>query len=124
MDIYFRTGKLQKTCSKAKVSVQALGKTGGEKLQQRMTELRAAEVLSDISHLPPPRCHELTNRKGVCSVNLEFPYRLLFIPADDPVPQKTDGGIALDAITKIEITDIEDTHDKKNQRKGRSGSKR
>ena len=89
-----------------------------------MMELKAASALKDISNLPPPRCHELTNRKGVFSVDLEFPYRLLFIPADEPLPLKEDGGIELELVAEIEVIKIEDTHDKKNQRKGKKGKKR
>ena len=81
------------------------------KLKQRMAELKAAEALSDISHLPPPRCHELTgNRAGQFSVDLEHPYRLLFLPADDPIPYREDGGIDLLLVQEIEIIKIEDTH--------------
>jgi proteic killer suppression protein len=59
-----------------------------------MMELGAYDTLSDISHLPPPRCHELTGKDaGTFSVDLEHPYRLLFIPANDPVPLCSDGGI-------------------------------
>ncbi len=36
--------------------------------------------------------------------------RLLFIPADDPIPSKKDGGIDLARVTEIEIIEIEDTH--------------
>ncbi|WP_321530126.1 hypothetical protein [uncultured Desulfuromonas sp.] len=88
-----------------------LGKGMAMKLQQRLAELKAAEVLADISHLPPPRCHELNNdRAGQFSVDLEHPYRLLFIPADEPVPFRDDGGIDLSQVTEIEIIAIEDTH--------------
>ncbi|MDX9980598.1 MAG: killer suppression protein [Lentisphaeria bacterium] len=88
------------------------------KLKQRLMELRAANVLSDISHLPPPRLHELTNRNGVFSVNLDERQRLLFVPANEPVPRLDEGGIDTSKVTEIEITDIEDTHDPKNQRRG------
>jgi hypothetical protein len=43
-------------------------------------------------------------------VDLEHPYRLLFIPADDPIPFKKYGGIDLVLVTEIEIIEIEDTH--------------
>jgi len=49
-------------------------------------------------------------------VDLSHPYRLLFIPAHDPIPLKTDGGIDLTQVTEVEIISIEDTHDHKNQR--------
>ncbi|MCI5222024.1 MAG: killer suppression protein [Candidatus Electrothrix sp. AR4] len=87
MNIYFKTKKLQKICSKKHEATKRLGSKGAHKLMQRMMELSAAEFLLDISRYPPARCHELTgNRKGQLSVDLEHPYRLLFIPADDPVP--------------------------------------
>jgi proteic killer suppression protein len=111
MLIYFRTKKLQKLCSEQREMQKHLGQAMARKLQQRMAELKAAETLSDISHLPPPRCHELTgNRAGQFSVDLEHPYRLLFIPADDPIPYREDEGIDLALVKEIEIIDIEDTH--------------
>lgn len=82
-----------------------------EKLQQRLSELKAADVLADISYLPPPRLHQLGHdKKGHFSVDLKHPYRLLFIPADEPVPLTKDGGVDLALVTAIEITGIADTH--------------
>lgn len=78
---------------------------------QRMSELRAAIALIDISHLPPPRLHELSgNRKGQFSVDLYHPYRLLFILANNPCPLKEDGGLDKEKITQVEIIEIVDTH--------------
>jgi len=90
-----------------------------ELLKRRLMELNAADTLADISHLPPPRCHELTNREGVFSVDLEYPRRLLFVVANDPVPQSEDGGIDRLRVTEIEVIAVEDTHDKKHQRRAR-----
>ena len=71
----------------------------------------AEDSLSDISYLPPPRLHELTGKgKGQFSVDLQHPYRLLFIVANVPIPVKGDGGIDLNAVTEIEIINIKDTH--------------
>ena len=76
-----------------------------------MMELKAATSLDDISRLPPARCHELTgNRKGQLSVDLEHPYRLLFIPANNPLPETINGGLDWPRVTEIEITEIIDTH--------------
>lgn len=81
------------------------------KLQQRLMELKAAASLKDISRVPPPRCHELTgNRSGQFSVDLEHPYRLLFIPANNPIPMLPEGGLDWENITEIEIIEIVDTH--------------
>ncbi len=111
MQIFFRSKKLQKTCSSAKEVLKAFGAVRGKKLQQRLLELQAADHLGQISRLPPARCHEMTgNRQGQLSVDLDHPYRLFFIPADDPDPRKPDGGLDWDAVTAIEIVDIADPH--------------
>lgn len=99
--------------------LKAFGKKMSLKLGQRLMELGAAETLADMSHLPPARCHQLANTGGVFSVDLEHPYRLLLIPAEEPMPSTTDGGIDVHKVTAIEIIAIEDTHDPKNQRRGR-----
>ena len=78
---------------------------------QRLSELHAAIALSDITHLPPARLHELTgNRNGQFSVDLGHPYRLLFIPKNEPTPVKDDGGLDKENINRIKIIEIEDTH--------------
>ena len=111
MDISFKSKKLQKTCSTKDGAIKKLGAKGGAKLMQRMLELSAATTLNDISHLPPPRLHELSgNHKGKFSVDLNHPYRLLFIPYNNPIPRKEDGGIEKDQIDAIQIIGIEDTH--------------
>jgi proteic killer suppression protein len=97
---------------------QQYGDKMAGKLKQRLMELRAADSLSDISHLPPPRLHELKNRNGVFSVDLDEKQRLLFVPANNPIPTLDGGGIDKARVTEIEITGIEDTHDRKNQRRG------
>lgn len=88
-----------------------LGRKMAIKLQQRMMELSAVDTLGDISHLPPPRCHELTGKRtGQFSVDLVHPYRLIFIPADDPIPRTREGKIDIDRVCAIEIIEIKDTH--------------
>ncbi len=118
MKIYFDTKKLQNQCSKQQEMVKVFEQRMSEKIRQRLFELEAAVALSDISRLPPAHCHELVNRRSVFSVDLDYPFRLLFIPANDPIPQKKDGGIDREQVTEIEIIGIEDTHDPKNQRRG------
>ena len=111
MLIYFRTRKLQKICSIENEAIMKLGLKMARKLQQRMMELSAAANLDDISKLPPSRCHQLKgNRMGQFSVDLDHPYRLIFIPANDPAPEKKDGSLDLAKIDSIEIIEIVDTH--------------
>ncbi len=111
MVIYFKTKKLQKVCSVEKSAVRELGSDMARKLQQRMMELRAAVSLADIPHTPPQRRHLYTgDREGQISVDLKHPYRLIFVPVNDPVPLKEDGGVDMGMITEIEIVSIEDPH--------------
>ncbi|MBW1851893.1 MAG: killer suppression protein [Deltaproteobacteria bacterium] len=111
MVIYFKTKKLQKVCNNASESIKKLGQQMARKLQQRLMELKAASCLADISKVPPPRCHQLSgNREGQLSVDLEHPYRLLFIPANDPAPVMRNGGLDWSKVTEIEIVEIADTH--------------
>jgi toxin HigB-1 len=113
MIIIFKTNKLRKTCNTFKLSEREFGTDQARKLRQRLDELFAAETLEDINHLPPPRCHELKhNLKGKFSVDLRHPYRLIFEPAEEPVPLKEDGGIDKSKVRTIRILIVEDTHGK------------
>ncbi|MBI5098423.1 MAG: killer suppression protein [Nitrospirae bacterium] len=63
-------------------------------------------------NLPQARCHELKgNRKGQLSVDLDHPYRLIFEPANNPIPEKSDGGLEWNNVTKVRIIGMEDTHE-------------
>jgi len=111
MVIYFKTRRLQKICSNTTESIKKLGPKMARKMQQRLMELKAASCLADISRVPPTRCHPLSgNRDGQLSIDLEHPYRLLFIPANDPIPITQDGGLDWTKITEIEVVEIVDTH--------------
>ena len=113
MDIYFKTRKLQKLCSKESLATKELGAKSARKLQQRLMELYAADTLDDISKLPPARCHELKgNRKGQLAVDLAEGLRLVFIPATNPAPTKEAGGLDWRKVTEIEIIAIENYHRK------------
>jgi hypothetical protein len=60
----------------------------------------------------PGRCHELReDRAGQLSLDLDHPYRLIFEPADNPIPLKPDGGIDWKKVTAIRIIGVEDTHE-------------
>ncbi len=111
MLLFFRTKKLQKICNSAKEMQKAFGAIRAKKLQQRLMELQAADHLGQISRVPPPRCHEMTgDRQGQLSVDLDQPYRLYFIPANDPVPVRDDNSLDWSAVTEIEIIEIADPH--------------
>jgi plasmid maintenance system killer protein len=111
MRIFFKTKKLQKICTENAQARKHLGAKGGRKLQQRLMELSAADNLADISRVPPARCHELTgDRAGQLSVDLDHPYRLLFVVGNNPRPEREIGGLDWEEVTEIVIIEIMDTH--------------
>lgn len=112
MDIIFNTTKLEKECNEAKLMVKKHGPARAKLLQKRLVEMRAAAVLADLRSLPQARCHELReNRKGTLSVDLDHPYRLIFEPADEPTPTKSDGGLDWTRVNVVRILGIEDPHE-------------
>jgi len=111
MQITFRNKKLQKSCSVKKEAIKAYGEKRASKLMQRLMELRAFGNLSQVPHQPPFRRHELSGKlKGTYAIDLDNPYRLLFVPDHEPLPKLEDGGIDLKKVTSIQIVSIEDYH--------------
>lgn len=89
-------------------------KTWGDRqakvLRRRLDQLRAAEDLSVMRNLPG-RCHELTaDRAGQLSLDLVHPMRLIIEPAEEPRPNKEDGGLDWSRVESIRVLGIEDTH--------------
>ena len=113
MDISFKNTKLMKEFNEEKRLKKAYGELQAKKIKIRLKALRAASTLYDFwpPYKGPERCHELTGeRKGQLSIDLEHPYRLIFVPNHTPVPLKPDGGLDWKKVTEIMITGIEDTH--------------
>lgn len=114
MDIRFRSTKLQKVCNDARKLQAGYGQRCGKLIARRLQSLRAAKNLGDF--LPPnsgpERTHELTgDRHGQISMDVEHPYRLVFVPQHNPYPTRPEGGLDWFKVTAIEIQGVEDTHD-------------
>lgn len=114
MDISFKSTKLEKEFNEGKQLENVHGSFRAKKIRIRLKEFRAAVSLHDLGppYDGPGRCHELKgNRKRQLSVDLDHPYRLIFIPNHEPTPLKSDGGLDWKQVTAITITGIEDTHE-------------
>jgi plasmid maintenance system killer protein len=110
LDILFKDKKLRNLLTNQKKMARKWGDLQAKKLRQRLDDLHAAPTLETMRQLPG-RCHELVgDRKGQLSLDLIHPYRLLFIPAEDPPPQKADGGLDWSKVTAIRVIGVEDTH--------------
>jgi proteic killer suppression protein len=51
------------------------------------------------------------NRQGQFAVDVVHPYRLIFEPANDPIPRKDDRGFDWTKITAIRVIAVENYHD-------------
>jgi proteic killer suppression protein len=59
----------------------------------------------------PGGCHELSaNLKGCLAIDLDGPYRLIFEPADEPVPLDGHGSLDWNRVTVVRVLRIEDYH--------------
>ena len=111
MLIHFRTSKLRKTFSTEKDLIRSYGAEQGRMLMRRVSELRAARCLADLRLLPQLRAHELTgDRKGQISITVRQPYRLILLPANEPIPRLPDGGLDWLATTEVIVIEVVDYH--------------
>ena len=109
MDIQFKDQKLQKLCEQAALAKKSLGADCAKKLQARLSNLMAAQTVGELIAGNP---HPLKgDRSGQFSLKLHGGKRLVFEPAEDPVPLDQDGAIAWSKVTQIRIIFIGDYHD-------------
>ena len=117
MEISFISKKLEKEFNEGARLVKVHGPERAKKIRIRLAELRAAVTLYDFwpPKKKPSRCHELAegDRKGKfhLSVDLDYPYRLIFTPAHDPIPTHADGGLDWSKVTAVTILGVENTHE-------------
>ena len=116
MDILFSSRRLRKICNNFKTCVKEWGAESAKILRKTLDELQDAENLSIFMNLPrvqSSRCHQLKgNKKGMFAIDLKHPYRLIFKPANDPLPRTADGGIDRNKVTIVKIVKREDYHGK------------
>jgi len=111
LDIVFDSDKFRKECNNFNLLKKRYGLQRAKKIVLRLNALQAANVLEDLRYAPG-RCHELKgSRAGQLSLDLDGPYRLIFVPADDPIPRKADGGLDWKQVAAVMIIRVEDTHE-------------
>ena len=111
MDIAFSTRKLARTFNSGSALAKEYGDRMARTIQIRLAVLRNARTLALVPTTPPDRRRLLTGgRSGQYAVDLVHPFRLVFEPNHDPVPQTEDGGIDINQVTAITITEVVDYH--------------
>lgn len=111
MEVGFNSPRLAKLCTDPALRRRRLGDERAKKVLQRLNQMDAAPTLSDLMALPQARCHQLSaDRDEQFSLDLDGPYRLAIEVADNPVPRRQDGGIALDQVRRVTVLGIIDSH--------------
>jgi plasmid maintenance system killer protein len=110
LEVLFATQALEKRLGSDKRRRREFGDEIAKVIARRLNELRAAPHLGAMRAMPG-HCHELgENRAGQLSVHLTGPLRLVFEPADEPVPTTDDGGLDWDRVTAVSIREVVDYH--------------
>ncbi|MBI5333739.1 MAG: killer suppression protein HigA [Burkholderiales bacterium] len=109
MEIRFKDKRLRELCEKGAVARRTLGDAGARKLQARLADMMAAARVSDLVAGNP---HPLKgDRRGQFAVDLAGGWRLVFAPANDPIPRRDDASVDWSAVTIVCIEFIGDYHD-------------
>ncbi len=111
MEILYGNGKLEKQCSDQIQLAKKYGSDQARAIRRHLDNFIDADTLEDIRILTQARCHELKgDRQGTLAVDLKHPYRLVFEPANEPIPTKEAGGLDWKKVTVIRILEIKDYH--------------
>jgi proteic killer suppression protein len=109
MQIEFASQDLAELCLSERRAVRELGKPCAKKLFARLADLAAADRVADLvtGHPHPLR----GDRSGQFSLRLEGAKRLVFGPANEPIPANDDGSIDWPRVTRVRIEFVGDYHD-------------
>lgn len=112
IEISWSSPKLEKACSDDRLGNKHWGPDNWRLLKRRLAALLAAPTLADMEGVPG-RCHHLHgDRKGEFAIYLWGSVRLVFVPANNPLPFLANGGIDRCGVTKIVIREVVDYHGK------------
>ena len=110
MDIIFSSKRLLANCTIKRKRNAKYGADMAKVIGRRLDDLRDAPTLETLRHLPG-RLHELHgDREGQLTLDLRGQYRLILVPAHEPAPKTSDGGLDWPQVTAVKIIDVEDTH--------------
>lgn len=112
MEVTFCDKRLKKLANDERRRVKELGYQMAKVYFRRITQLSDSESLEDVRFLPG-HFHELSgDRKGQWACDLIQPYRLIFIPHENPIPKDQSGKYIWIEIKGVEIKEITNYHGK------------
>lgn len=110
IEIQWFDRKLERTCASDRLGQKAFGQARWRKLKVRLALLDSAATLADL-RAAPGHWHALgADRVGQWSTSLDGNFRLVFEPANEPLPVLPDGGLDPSRVTKIRIIEVVDYH--------------
>jgi len=110
MEIFYANSRIEKICTNDKVALKELGRDGANALRTRLKQMLEAENLEAL-RFAAGAWHELAgDRKGELACRVTGRVRLIFMPANDPIPTKPDGGLDWSAVTAVVNLEIVDYH--------------
>jgi plasmid maintenance system killer protein len=111
MEVSFQNKKLEKLLTTEKEILKTYGPDNGKRIQRKLIQLAAVANLEELSQLPATRLHpHAGNRKGLLSLDVKHPFRLMIKPDYESPPLKADGGLDWSAVRKVKIVEIIDPH--------------
>jgi proteic killer suppression protein len=110
LEVYFATKALEKRLGSEKARVRAFGSDTARRIRLRIDQLVSSPTLEEMRGFGG-RCHELTgDRADQLAVWVTANLRLVFEPADDPVPKRAGGDLDWDHVTAVRILEVVDYH--------------
>ena len=117
MDVIFIHHKLEKEFNDARSLQRNRGKVQAEKIKARMAQIHAAIFLDQLRPPMPGRFHPLgADKAGWIACDLDGPYRLVFEPANDPLPYLDAGGLDWKKITQVRVLGVLNYHERNKQK--------
>ncbi len=109
MNIFYKHKDIELVCLSDREAKKLYGADIAKKLRLRLVQLVAYQCLADVG--TRFRLHELDHdRDGQLAVDITDRVRLVFQPANHPVPQKADGGLDRAKVTAITIIEVVNYH--------------
>jgi proteic killer suppression protein len=102
--------KLRKAQASDRAGRRLLGDVRWSALKRRIRTLEAADTMADLHGLPG-NFHPLgADRAGEWAANLSPNWRLVFEPAEEPLPTLENGGLDLAQVRSVRVLRVEDYH--------------